>query len=551
MTSILSTDTPMSSRLQQVSSQVVMKGANGVNEIVQTAGTTSSGQTTFTFQPLDVKSILDLRWELEMSLTVISSKAAGGNVSRIGKICPRSFALNSIITSCQIVINGHQLETQSYVVKQFLQNMDVSDDILRNSLAYGDLDRCSNYKLEKLYTEDNVFLGEAASSRGLPSRGAYPFTLGGVDAATATVTDIYVLREPLLHGLLKRGIEEYGLSNIRNVQVTLIHSNMAKAFSIATDANFDTIAVSVTAGVAPILHLRYETPNVPVPDMISVPWVKYEPQIKNLPSIANGASQIVTSDNIQMTVVPDKIVIFVPQNLQNKGAANADGFLCIDAISISVGQATNRMAGATPFQLWQMSVRNGLKMTWDQWSRRLGSILVIDVANDIGGFIAGTQISSSIRVQLTIANRDYTAFNNSAGYAWDNTDGGTLTINYSPQMFVVLVSNGRLEVSPNFAASSVGFDFGEAQSITESETHLSYDDVKGSSAEGSMTGSSFKDFVRGVTRAVGHARNGLRTVNREANPILNQLAAVDPRFGNAAQVSNKLQGLVGKSLLLA
>ena len=81
-----------------------------------------------------------------------------------------------------------------------------------------------------------------------------------------------------------------------------------------------------------------------------------------------GGTADITSSNIQLNIVPDKLIILFrkPQNQQNITDPNA--FLAINKISISFSNTSGLLANATAQDLWKMSVKNGSSQSWLEFS---------------------------------------------------------------------------------------------------------------------------------------------------------------------------------------
>lgn len=529
-------DTPIAASVSSNLTMVTMKSAQSVQQVQQQATSYSNYQTQFAFTPTDPKAILDCRIELEMELSV-KCICNATNVNRTGKVIPRSYGLNSAIVSCDLAINSEHIETSSSIVKLYLERSDVSDELLRHSLPYGQTDRCSTYALERLYVQDNAFLNEANSLSNLPSRGSWlRQTVGGDDDTAGDVTDIWVLREPLLNGALERAIRQRGISNLKQIQVTLLHPDLRQAFSAVYDGRFTSFEVTVNA--SPKLLTTFEIPNRPVPDLITVPYHKYTIHQKSYGALNHKATKSLVSDNLQFNIVPEKIIIFATPKAQNvKAATDADGFLVINKLSLSVGQVQSRLSAATQRDLHLISVRNGLKMTYEQFSKRLGSIVVLSTASDLGSLIPGSMTGAYLKVEVEVQNMASTVFDDSAG------------VNASDvQLYILFQTKGRIEITPYSAKSYLGFDPNEGNMVY-AEPNMHYNEADEGVAKGDMSGGSFKSFLGNVGNFFSKAKDVVKSVNNQVNPYLNAAANVDPRFAAASNASNNLQSIIGKSLL--
>ena len=91
-------------------------------------------------------------------------------------------------------------------------------------------------------------------------------------------------------------------------------------------------------------------------------------------------TKTITSSNIQLSSIPDKIIIFVRKAVQTLRCSDTDSYLTIKNVTIQFNNAV-LMSSFTDKQLYRISVDSGLKnMSWDEFS---GS--VISVAGRVGG----------------------------------------------------------------------------------------------------------------------------------------------------------------------
>ncbi len=114
--------------------------------------------------------------------------------------------------------------------------------------------------------------------------------------------------------------------------------------------------------------------------------------------------------NIILGQVPSRMYIFARPSNANLVVEVADGFACIEGVNLEIGNRSGISASASSQQLHQMSVSNGLCMNWVEYSRRVGSVLCIDVGSDVGSLQPGALGNVSISFDVTLANRIFLHF---------------------------------------------------------------------------------------------------------------------------------------------
>ena len=82
-----------------------------------------------------------------------------------------------------------------------------------------------------------------------------------------------------------------------------------------------------------------------------------------------------------------------------------DAFLKINNVTFRTDRDAGGLAQAGIRQLYEMSVRNGLNMTFRDFSVNRGSIVCADIQQgDVGGYIAGSKETFSFDVSVTFTN---------------------------------------------------------------------------------------------------------------------------------------------------
>ena len=81
------------------------------------------------------------------------------------------------------------------------------------------------------------------------------------------------------------------------------------------------------------------------------------------------------SSNIQLSSVPDKLIIFIRKPVATQNCTDADFFATITNITITWNNQCGLSASMTSEQLYRNSIQSGLTgLTWDQLSGRVVSV---------------------------------------------------------------------------------------------------------------------------------------------------------------------------------
>jgi len=182
----------------------------------------------------------------------------------------------------------------------------------------------------------------------------------------------------------------------------------------------------------------------------------------NVPTLGINQTANVSMNNIVVGQVPSKMYVFARKKNASKTYNDADGFAVIESLNFTMGTRSGILSSATQQQLYNLSVANGLEMSWHQFSRRLGSVVCIDVAKDIAGFQPGAVGNLAISFTCVIRNTQETAAGHQKVPATAND------IDYD--LFLILENDGVFSISPDNASLSLGLsqsDMSEASGNPE------------------------------------------------------------------------------------
>ena len=91
-------------------------------------------------------------------------------------------------------------------------------------------------------------------------------------------------------------------------------------------------------------------------------------QANNAGTFAAPEVRTVTSSNIQLNGIPDKLIICVRKVVANLGCHQTDSYATIKGISINFNNQAGLLSSMTPEQLFRNSVQSGLaNMCWDEF----------------------------------------------------------------------------------------------------------------------------------------------------------------------------------------
>ena len=176
-----------------------------------------------------------------------------------------------------------------------------------------------------------------------------------------------------------------GLFGVQNIQFTANFSPSAgRSFRLADRAEYtaagpsiawDTSAPNGSPFTTALLQLQFLTPSldVPLPSKSIVPWMEFPRYISPTsgPLLPNVAT-VISSQTITLSSIPDLLVLYVKTQQYTTGGVldptQCDWSLPISKISVNFDNFSGLLANHSQYELYKMSVNNGIDMDFNEWS---------------------------------------------------------------------------------------------------------------------------------------------------------------------------------------
>lgn len=341
----------------------------------------------------------------------------------------RAFPLSQIMQSITLKINN-QTYTQNInqyleAVMRYSNNRDVGEQDW--SMTPTEQDQYKQYS-------DFVQYGSARNVLGNYGESAYYTPRGGfsglfVTAQTAstglgsvvTATVDFEVTEPIFISPLAFGKRSHrGFVGVKTMAITMnLDANYANfvwshdetsSGKIISNIELDYGTTSPGFASRPEIMFTYLTSRLDQEMPLSNIYPYHQINdytTENSGSIAPGASQQVTVNNIQLDSVPKRLYVFLSKRPADKTYNDTDTYARIKDFNLTFGNKSGLLTDANEQQLYLMSVRNGLKSSWTQWSKHVGSVLCIDFARDVSldpRNVVGRSGSYQLQYKLTVEN---------------------------------------------------------------------------------------------------------------------------------------------------
>ena len=169
-----------------------------------------------------------------------------------------------------------------------------------------------------------------------------------------------------------------GLFGVQNIQFTMNFNQPSRAFrflplTLGGQAPTGQSSVWASGGGLPFsqakVQAQFLTPSldVPLPAKSVVPYMEFPRYIGNSTIVDPAANKLIQSQTITLPNIPDLLIIYVkPQTYADSSVC--DWTMPVQKISISFDNFSGLLSSHSAYELYKMSVNNGLDMDWSDWS---------------------------------------------------------------------------------------------------------------------------------------------------------------------------------------
>lgn len=385
--------------------------SSGNRHTYKTFTSQSSSESSFVFNapPPSQNIIVDRLIYLKVPVTVDLTGTAGDNLDKLyisNYHAFRSYPLSSVMSTLEVTLNDSSVSiNMSDVIKPLLQYhnnsrnlgeriQSMTPTLMDQSQQYSDLQDSARNPLGSFVdSEDGAYTG----------RGGFPVTISNNTATSATISA--TITEPLMISPLVFGCDEQqpGFIGLRTFDLTAnFGSDLSRIWSYDSDNGGTLTDISVSFGT-PQLLFHYITPPqyMSIPKTVRYPFLSIEryPTTLTNTEIESGESTTISSSNINLNSIPRIIYLFVRKNNSDLTAADTDSYFSIEGVKVNWNNNAGLLSEASKERLYYISAKNGVNMSWNQWSGEptpyisndsdlsisgVGSVLALEFGTDIG-----------------------------------------------------------------------------------------------------------------------------------------------------------------------
>ena len=526
-------------------------------------GMPSGNQSVFNVFPPSNTTIVDRRMILRLEVTVTGTVDDANVTSAL-----RAFPVNNVVNQVNVVINGSggfvsQNNDIIYPLKRYIKEkektyynsptmLDTNGDFSTIVLDYDKNDGLGTPFFGLLNTTtgaDETGLAPLSSNRirpSEPSRAQFPSE--SFTSATRSIRK-YVISEVILNGVLGDAGDEVALTNISKLDITVLYESVQNML-LMSSPKFATLPPTVSITKAELL-CHFITPSITtLPSVFTTGFKQYtlNSQAVVITSAATTKDFSVSAapfTNLTLNTVPEFFYVYVkPQKGVLTGARGdqiGEWTGRITNISINLGTSFGHLSQMDEHTLYLMSRDNGYNAGgFEQW-QRMGSVLCIDAAKDLG-LVPGQNRYLPIDFTVTFKNP---------------TTSPPLGATKSLAMEICLLSviPGTVNIAPDQCTSFLGFtaqDQGNAANDDKVTQTVMVPQTSSGSGFNSHGGKlTWSGVWKGIKQGVRYAAPVLQNLAASTgNPLLTGVAGAAGMASDALGSGYKRRRMTGSGLLL-
>lgn len=355
----------------------VFKGGMNVTNQPFNAQSWNPSSVNHTIQVPSETTLIDRRflWENQITLRLVGTPAVGEYLVNYGvKDAFGPFPMQQMCLTTNCTINSNTISQNTQDIISIILRLNNPRDLQRyNGMTPTAYD--TYYKYSDAVNANNNPNGSwvNVSDNDLLPRGSYTLesisgnSIGDGNPKTVDVVIKVtepILMSPFLFGEAKsNGQAMYGIQNM-SFNFTLTNggstSRVWRTSSTLTSA-------TVTSIEQPVLRVTFLSPHPSdlFPSRNVVAYYELPRYTLQLPAVVNaGATADLTSNNLQLNQIPDKVIIGARKKMTNQTWNDSDSWLPIEGTSINFNNQSGILSSADVHQLYQMSVANGSNQNW-------------------------------------------------------------------------------------------------------------------------------------------------------------------------------------------
>ena len=368
----------------------VLKGCGENSYQVFPSTSFDNSQITITCNPPSNRIVVDrLIFVRNTYLINFTGVDQGSNLIQLGSNdAPRAMPIAATTNTITVSVNNDQFTTN---LNQYWSGLSRYHNTLNNrdeflSMTPAFQDKSQLYSDLAPGSTRNPLGNYSDSADGQILRGGYADIDVVSNSHTAAQIRLRVTEPLYLSPFLFSGEDclDSGFVGVNNMSLVLTNGDLNRVWSHSSLGNA-LLSISTTL-VASEAQFHYLAPNItsPLPVEQSWPYFEVTSYPTSIGSLAAGASSVFSVNSVQIKAIPNKIYVFARRSDATQSYLTTDTFAGISNITVSYGTKVGLLSTASQQELYQMSLKNGLKMNYSEFIANIGSVVCIKPGEDIG-----------------------------------------------------------------------------------------------------------------------------------------------------------------------
>jgi hypothetical protein len=459
---------------------VITKGGNKVSYVPYRSMSTGASAMAFNVIPPSRTTFIDRKMYIQSSITVsfsgtLPSAPTNGFVSPLLD-APRSFPLSRALATATATIGNTNVSMQTGdVIDPLLRCMSTDELKEFNDGCPTALDRSQTYDCYVNNAAGLNVLGNYSSpilDDGEYARGYFNVNVGALSGPAGGGAGFYsqqvtfeVFEPVMLSPFVWQKVNHSGLIGLQNITLQYnFANNLTQLVWSGTQpelADGTKVSPTVNVNFGPTasaqsdakLWVSYVSPSPlqEIPKEVSYNFYETQRFLTNgLNPMAFGDSQTVQSNNIQLKVIPSMIIAGVRRTKANQKYYQPDAYARIQGCAINFANTVGILSTASPFNLYEISKKNGLSYNYNQWLGKFGSLnngnlIGADIPSGCGGLLV-LKPSEDFGLNDGEASGLSGAFNFQLSLTVENIDPSITIASSDYELFVIVINEGQISV---------------------------------------------------------------------------------------------------------
>jgi hypothetical protein len=295
-------------------------------------------------------------------------------------------------------------------------------------------------------------------------------TLQNGFTTSGTVTFKVTVCEPLMMSPLvfdKHWYRRPGITMVDNIIINMsIDNNQLQRIWRQSENDLVTYNNVQISFEQPSLLLYYKTlpTYMTSPTTLSYPFANIQNFIYQYTNTINPTQTefTLTTNTVQFQTIPHRLIISVSKGTQQKTRNDPDSFCPIKNINITWDNRSGILSTLTMFDLYQLCLKNGLKMSWANFSAQPVQVYNQGIVRLFMG--TGAPLALDFGTDIPLINDDFPGKKGTWNFQCTVTAVNTKAYDASwlPQIDLIVIYTGRIDVINGTVNQTTGIEPGAA-----------------------------------------------------------------------------------------